>query len=129
MPRKTPFCSSDGRLAMSIWVYGWSGFVKMSRTGDTSTSFPAYITPSRSTNCATSPMSCPTRITEASRSFWTLASVSITCFCTTTSMADVGSSAMMTLGRRLMAMAMQARCFIPPLSSCGNMVATSNLAL
>ena len=39
--------------------------------------------------------------------------------CTTTSSALVGSSAMMTLGCRLIAMAMQTRCFMPPLSSCG----------
>ncbi len=90
MPRNVPFCSSDGRLAMSICVYGWRGFVKMSRTGDTSIRFPAYMIPTRSTNWATSPMSCPTRITEASRSFCTRASVSITCFCTTTSRADGG---------------------------------------
>ena len=70
------------------------------------------------------PMSCPTRITAACRSFWIRASVSITCFCTTTSRALVGSSAMITWGRRLMAMAMQARCFMPPLSSWGNMSAT-----
>ena len=57
---------------MSIRVYGCSGVAKMSRTGESSTSFPAYMTPSRSTNWAMSPMSCPTRITEASRSFCTL---------------------------------------------------------
>ena len=45
MPRNVPFCSNDGRLAMSSCVYGWSGCVKMSRTGETSTNFPAYITP------------------------------------------------------------------------------------
>ena len=39
--------------------------------------------------------------------------------CTTTSSALVGSSAMISFGRRLMAMAMQTRCFMPPLSSCG----------
>ena len=96
-PGTSPCARSDGRLAISSCVYGWSGFVKMSRTGDTSTSFPAYMTPSRSTNWATSPMSCPTRITEASRSRLHPASVSMTCFCTTTSRALVGSSAMITL--------------------------------
>ena len=51
--------------------------------------------------------------------------MSITCRCTTTSSALVGSSAMISFGRRLIAMAMQTRCFMPPLSSCGYMLATS----
>ena len=38
---------------------------------------------------------------------------------TTTSSALVGSSAMITFGRRLIAMAITTRCFMPPLSSCG----------
>ena len=40
----------------------------------------------------------------------------------------VGSSAMMTWGRKLMAIAMQTRCFMPPLSSCGYLRATSGLS-
>ncbi|CAA9588141.1 MAG: hypothetical protein AVDCRST_MAG88-4336 [uncultured Thermomicrobiales bacterium] len=46
------------------------------------------------------------------------------CRCTTTSSALVGSSAMITFGRRLIAMAVTTRCFIPPLNSCGKRFAT-----
>src|SRR5580704_14676066 len=79
---------------------------------------------SRSTNCAISPMSWPTRITAAPSSRCTRASVAMTWRCTTTSSALVGSSAMITLGRKQMAMAIQARCFMPPDSSCGYIRAT-----
>ena len=69
-------------------------------------------------------MSWPTRITEAPISRCASLSVSITWRWTTTSSALVGSSAIITLGLRLIAIAMTTRCFMPPLSSWGNMLAT-----
>ena len=124
--RATRLCApSDGRLSISIRVYGCRGAVMMSRIGATSTSRPAYMMPRRSTNCAIRPMSWPIRITAAPSSACTRPSVSITCRCTTTSSALVGSSAMITFGRRQIAMAMQARCFMPPDSSCGYLPAIS----
>src|SRR5207248_4211517 len=42
MPRKVPFSSSEGRLAISSCVYGCSGSATTSPTGETSTSRPAY---------------------------------------------------------------------------------------
>src|SRR5262245_61309192 len=125
MPWNASFRAREGRLAMSSRVYGWSGSLKTAGTGEISTSLPAYTTPRRSTNWAISPMSCPTRMTEAPRSAWARPRVSITCFCTTTSRALVGSSATITRGDRHMATAMHTRCFMPPLSWWGNMLATS----
>ena len=64
-------------------------------------------------------MSCPTRITAASNPSCNRPRVTITCLCTTTSSALVGSSATITLGSSEVAVAMPTRCFMPPLSSCG----------
>ena len=44
--------------------------------------------------------------------------------CTTTSKAEVGSSASIILGLSDVAIAKATRCFIPPLSSCGYISAT-----
>src|SRR5205807_1736855 len=119
MPRKSSFVSRFGRLLMSNLVYGCRGSLKIPRTGPTSTSLPPYMTPTRLTNCAIRPMSCPTRMTDAPRACWTCRNVSITWRCTTTSRALVGSSAMMTLGLSRMAIAIHTRCFMPPLNSWG----------
>ena len=70
-------------------------------------------------------MSWPTKITAASSSCCRRNKVSITRFCTTTSKALVGSSAMITSGRKATAMAMPMRCFMPPLSSWGYMRAVA----
>ena len=89
------------------------------RTGPISTILPAYMTPTVSENCAISPMSWPISTTAAPSPSCSRPSVCMTWRCTTTSSALVGSSAMMTLGARQVAIAITARCFIPPLSSCG----------
>ena len=120
-----PCCSREGRLSTSRRVYGWRGSCSSPCTGPTSASRPAYITPMRSTHWAMSPMSWPTRRTAASSSFCTRKRVSMTRFCTTTSRALVGSSAMITWGRRATAMAMPTRCFMPPLSWWGYMRAVA----
>ncbi len=52
-------------------------------------------------------------------------STSSTCACTVTSSAVVGSSAMIRSGSLAMAIAMTARCRMPPENSCGNALARS----
>lgn len=74
------------------------------------------------------PLTLRIGLIAAPRSSWTRSSVSITCRCTTTSRALLGSSATITFGRRLIAIAMQTRCFMPPLSSWGNRSATSRFS-
>jgi hypothetical protein len=59
------------------------------------------------------------RITAAPVLACALRSVSRTCACTVTSRAVVGSSAMITSGSFAIAMAIIARCRMPPENSCG----------
>ena len=66
-------------------------------------------------------MSWPMTIIETPSRSFTSSSVCATTRCTTTSSALVGSSAMISGGFRAMAMAIQTRCFMPPLNSCGYM--------
>ena len=75
--------------------------------------------PSRSVTLACTPISCVTRIIDERISRWTSRSMASTSFCTTTSSAVVGSSAMMKSGRQTLASAIVTRCRIPPDSSCG----------
>ena len=75
--------------------------------------------PSRSVTLACTPMSCVTRIIEEPISRCTSRIMASTSFCTTTSSAVVGSSAMMNSGRQTLASAIVTRWRMPPESSCG----------
>ena len=75
---------------------------------------PPYMTATRCATSATTPRSWVIRTTAAPVSRWRRASSASTCACTVTSSAVVGSSAMMTLGRPAIAMAITARWRIPP---------------
>ena len=75
------------------------------------------MTMMRSATWAIRPMSCPIMTRPQPISSCTLHKVFMTWRWVTTSSALVGSSAMMSRGFSAMAMAMQARCFIPPESS------------
>ena len=84
-----------------------------------STIWPPYMTTTRSVTSATSARSCETRISAKPSSARSRSSSSITCACTVTSSAVVGSSATISLGSRDSAIAMSTRCRCPPDSSCG----------
>ena len=75
--------------------------------------------PMRSATWACTPMSWVTRSTDEPISRWTSRIMSSTSFCTTTSSAVVGSSAMMNSGRQIVASAIVTRWRMPPDSSCG----------
>ena len=68
---------------------------------------------------ATSARSWLTNTIAKPSSFCSLFNRSMTCFCTVTSRAVVGSSAMMSFGSRVSAMAMSTRWRWPPDSSWG----------
>src|SRR5689334_9631195 len=91
----------------------------MSWTGEVSTIRPAYITAILSATSATTPRSCVIRMRPMLYSRCNSASRSITCACTVTSRAVVGSSAMMSSGSSAIAMAIMTRCRIPPEIWCG----------
>ena len=75
--------------------------------------------PSRSARLACTAMSCVTKIIDEPISRWISRIIASTSFCTTTSSAVVGSSAMMNSGRQTVASAMVTRWRMPPDSSCG----------
>ena len=64
-------------------------------------------------------MSWVTKSIDEPISRWISRISASTSFCTTTSSAVVGSSAMMNSGRQMVASAIVTRCRIPPESSCG----------
>lgn len=80
---------------------------------------PAYMTAMRSVIPATTPRSwlMSTRAIASSRRSRSMSPS--TCAWTVTSSAVVGSSAISTLGSRLIAIAISARCRMPPDSWCG----------
>ena len=80
---------------------------------------PPYITATLSATSATTPRSCVIRITAAPVSACRCASTASTWACTVTSSAVVGSSAMMSVGRPDIAMAITARWRMPPENWCG----------
>ena len=84
-----------------------------------STIRPAYMTAIRSATSATTPRSWVIKISPICRSSWSSLSSFITCACTVTSKAVVGSSAISTAGSNAMAMAIMIRCRIPPENWCG----------
>src|SRR5690606_14988918 len=107
--------SMSGKAWVSPCVYGCRGLVNTSSTGPYSTMRPAYMTATSSHVWATTERSWLTRIMDRpSRSRRSAMALS-TCACTITSSAVVGSSAMTICGLHASAMAMTARCFMPPL--------------
>ena len=84
-----------------------------------STIRPAYITAIRSACAATRPRSWVISTIAVSRSACSRSSTSMIWACTVTSSAVVGSSAMSTAGSLASAIAIIARCRMPPENSCG----------
>ena len=90
-----------------------------SAVGPNSTNWPAYMIASRSEKWLTSDMSWVTNRTANPNSRWSCLIRSISDRCATTSSADVGSSMITRSGRKTSAMAIIARCRMPPDSWCG----------
>ena len=118
--------TSDSRRASIVGiepsrphVYGCCGARKISRAGPCSAARPAYMTRTVSAVSETTPRSCVTRITPMSKSRLTSSMSSRICACTVTSSAVVGSSAMRSDGLFTSAIAIIARCRIPPENWCG----------
>jgi hypothetical protein len=80
---------------------------------------PPYITATRSQVCTTTEMSWVMKRSAMPRSRRSRASRDRICACVTTSSAVVGSSAIRSCGSSAIAMAITARCFMPPDISCG----------
>ena len=93
--------------------------LKIVFTSPNSTIRPAYITITRSHISATMPRSCVMRIVAASVSACTRFSTSSTCAWIVTSRAVVGSSAIRRDGEFAIAIAIIARCRMPPENSWG----------
>ncbi len=100
--------------------YGMCAWWKICSVVPISTSFPAYMTPTRSACPATTPRSCVIRTTAAPVRSFACSSTSRICAWIVTSSAVVGSSAMITLGSFAIAIAIMARWRMPPEYSCGN---------
>ena len=98
---------------------GAAGRGRACRPDRISATRPAYITTARSQTCVTSGRSCVTRISARPRSTVSDSSSWRICACTITSNAVVGSSASSTFGLQASAIAMAARCRMPPENSCG----------
>ncbi len=81
--------------------------------------WPPYITATRSQVCTTTEMSWVMNKSPMPRSRRSLESRARICAWVTTSSAVVGSSAMISFGSSARAMAITARCFMPPLISWG----------
>ena len=75
--------------------------------------------PRRSARLACTAMSWVTNSIDEPSSRWTSRIIASTPFCTITSSAVVGSSAMMNSGRQTVASAIVTRWRMPPESSCG----------
>ena len=107
-------CSTRGIDLNSASVYGWFMWWKRVEASAVSTIFPAYITPMRRARPATTPRSWVMRIMAMPSSSCSDPKRSRICFCTVTSSAVVGSSAISSLGLQAKAMAMVTRWRIPP---------------
>ena len=117
--RRSDSASSRGRLRSNPTVYGWFGVANTCCTGPASTTCPLYITTMRSAISATTPRSWVIRIVAASVCSFAVRSTSSTCAWIVTSSAVVGSSAISNRGRLAIAIAIMARCRMPPENSCG----------
>src|SRR5918996_2788183 len=111
--------SRRGMLSSRPNVYGWRGRAKICRAPPVSTNVPAYITCTRSHIPATTPRSCVMRTSAVSFSATISRSRSRIWAWIVTSSAVVGSSAMRSFGSQARAIAIIARCRIPPENWCG----------
>src|SRR6185437_8081090 len=109
----------DGNASSRPLLYGCDGVSKTVRVGPVSTTWPAYITTSRSENRLTSDMSWVTKMTAKPSSCCSSLICTISERCATTSSAEVGSSMMTRSGVNSSAIAIIARCRMPPESWCG----------
>ena len=100
-------------------MYGWRGCAKRRSALPVSTNMPAYITFTRSHMPATTPRSCVIMISAVSSSATRVFSTSRICAWIVTSSAVVGSSAISSFGSQASAIAIIARCRIPPENWCG----------
>ncbi len=95
-------------------VYGWPGRPKMSAADPYSATRPAYITRMSSDSSATTPRSWVIMMTAEPNSDCRSEIRSRICAWTVTSSAVVGSSAMSSPGSQDSAIAIIARCRMPP---------------
>ena len=116
---REPFWETSGIDSRSPHVYGWSGWSKSSSFGASSDARPAYMTITVWATSAITDRSCVIRITPMLNSFLIRAISSRICACTVTSSAVVGSSAIRMSGLWSSAIAIMARCRIPPEYWCG----------
>ena len=107
---------------MSCLVYGCEALLKMSVVVPASTTLPAYMMTPVSQVSAMTDRSWLIRMKERSSSWRRRSINSRICACTMTSSAVVGSSPITSLGLQARAMAIMARCRMPPLISWGNSV-------
>ena len=105
---------SDGLELISAFVYSCSGVLKIWSTVFCSTIAPLYITKTRSAISEINAKSCVIKtiliLFSACNSF----NKAIISFCTVTSSAVVGSSAISISGLQAIAIAIITRCFCPP---------------
>ena len=101
-------------------VYSCSGARMMASTGADSATLPAYMTITRSQIWSMTARSCEIKIMDIPCLRLMCFKRRRTCACTVTSSAVVGSSAIMSFGLQIVAMAIMTRCRIPPESWCGN---------
>ena len=112
-------CPSRGRHRSSPTVYGCRGSSNTRRAGPSSTSSPAYSTPTRSHILAITARLWLMNSTDVSNSWRRAATRSSTSASTVASSAVVGSSRISSDGETASAIAMTTRCAIPPDSSYG----------
>ena len=106
-------CTS-GNDSNSFLLYGWLAAPKKRSRAASSTSWPAYITATRSAIPATMPRSCVISKMAMPVSCCSFCNSSSTCACMVTSSAVVGSSAINRSGSPASAIEIMTRCFIPP---------------
>ncbi len=111
--------SSRGIEASSPPVYGWRGSANSGRRGADSTIRPEYMTCTVSHSPATTPRSWVINSSAVPDSRTSTRRRSRICAWIVTSSAVVGSSAISSRGRQASAIAIRARCRIPPDSWCG----------
>ena len=109
----------DGNASSSPRLYGWVGVSNTVRVGPASTTCPAYITSSWSEKWLTRDMSWVTKTTAKPSCRCSSLICTISERWATTSSADVGSSMITRSGVNSSAIAIIARCRMPPLSWCG----------
>lgn len=90
------------------FVYGWAAFLNRVKVDASSTTVPAYMIQTLSQISAITPRSCVINSTEMPKSRFNFVKSSKICLCIVTSRAEVGSSAISSLGLDDKAMAIAA---------------------